>query len=64
VRIGAAWVVLDHRGRTVTWHNGRTGGFSSWLGLDRDAGTGVVILRARSVPVDRQGFTLLAEVSQ
>ncbi len=48
----------------MTWHNGLTGGFSIWLGLDRQAGTGAVILRARSVPVDRYGFTLLAEVSQ
>ena len=63
VRVGAAWVVLEHRGRTVTWHNGMTGGFSSWLGVDREAGTGVVVLRARSVPVEGYGFDLLTQVS-
>lgn len=59
-KVGAAWVTLDMRGRTVTWHNGGTGGFRSWLGLDRSAGTGVVVLSATAVPVDRAGFALLA----
>ena len=32
VRIGAAWITLEHQGREITWHNGGTGGFRSWLG--------------------------------
>lgn len=60
-RVGAGWVTVEVKGRGVTWHNGGTGGFRSWLGLDRDAGTGVVILSATSVSVDRHGFALLAE---
>lgn len=59
VQIGAAWMVLGRKGRTITWHNGQTGGFASWLGLDREAGTGVVILTATSASVDRHGFELL-----
>lgn len=58
--IGAAWITVEHQGRTITWHNGGTGGFRSWLGLDRAAGCGAVILAATSTPVDRQGFRLLA----
>lgn len=61
VRIGAAWVVLDVKGREITWHNGGTGGFSSWIGLDRKAKTGVVVLTATSANVDPHGFRLLAE---
>ncbi len=61
VGIGAGWITLEHRGRRITWHNGRTGGFSSWIGVDRDAGTGVVMLAAVSRSVDRQGFRLLEE---
>jgi CubicO group peptidase (beta-lactamase class C family) len=61
VRIGAGWIALKHEGRMITWHNGSTGGFSSWIGLDRDAGTGVVVLAARHGSVDRQGFKLLTE---
>ncbi|WP_240796327.1 beta-lactamase family protein [Streptomyces sp. RFCAC02] len=59
--IGAAWITLSVRGRPVTWHNGGTGGFRSWLGLDRAAGTGAVVLSATAAPVDRPGFALLAE---
>ncbi|GEA87372.1 serine hydrolase domain-containing protein [Cellulomonas cellasea] len=62
-QVGAAWVTLDMRGRTVTWHNGGTGGFRSWLGLDRAAGTGVVVIAATAVSVDRAGFALLAELA-
>lgn len=64
VRIGAAWVTLSHHGREIVWHNGGTGGFRTWLGLDRAAGTGAVILSATSRSVDRQGFTLLTETSR
>ncbi len=63
VRIGAAWITLQHGGRSVTWHNGGTGGFRSWLGLDRAAGTGVVVLSATTRSVDRRGFEALAELS-
>lgn len=63
VQIGAAWLTLDVKGRKFTWHNGGTGGFRSWFGLDRDAGTAVVILSATSVSVDGAGFALLRELS-
>lgn len=60
-RIGAAWITVQARGRSVTWHNGGTGGFRSWLGIDRTAATGVVVLSATARSVDRPGFALLAE---
>ncbi|MEU3606840.1 serine hydrolase domain-containing protein [Streptomyces sp. NPDC035033] len=60
-RIGAAWITLRVRDLTVTLHNGGTGGFRSWLGLDRSAGTGVVVLAAAGVSVDRAGFALLTD---
>lgn len=63
VRIGAAWITIDVRGRLVTWHNGGTGGFRSWFGLDRDAGTAVAVLAARHSSVDRHGFALLSELA-
>jgi CubicO group peptidase (beta-lactamase class C family) len=62
-RIGAGWITLETKGRTVTWHNGGTGGFRSWVGLDRKAGTGVVLLTATAAPVDRHGFRLLAKLT-
>ena len=46
---GWAWVTMPSPsdGRTITWHNGGTGGFTSFLGLDRERQVGVVILSAR-----------------
>ncbi len=58
-RIGAAWVTVQIKSLTVTWHNGGTGGFRSWLGLDRATGTGVAVLAASTTSVDRHGFALL-----
>ena len=63
VRIGAAWITVEPRGREITWHNGGTGGFCSWLGLDRRAGTAVALLSATARSVDRHGFDLLTEIS-
>ncbi len=62
-RIGAAWLTLSVRGRDVTWHDGGTGGFRSWLGLDREAGVGVVLVSASTRSVDRAGFDLLRELA-
>jgi len=62
-RIGAAWITIDLKGTAVTWHNGGTGGFRSWVGLDREAGTAVVVLSAASVPVDGLGFRTLQQVT-
>ncbi|GAA2723230.1 serine hydrolase domain-containing protein [Cellulomonas aerilata] len=59
--VGAGWVTVDVARRPITWHNGGTGGFRSWIGLDRVAGTGVVVLSATSLAVDRAGFALLTE---
>ncbi|GAB6903209.1 serine hydrolase domain-containing protein [Kineosporia succinea] len=59
VMIGAAWITLEHRGRAVTGHHGGTGGFRSWIGLDRESGTGAVVLSATARPVDGAGFCLL-----
>ncbi|GAB3607774.1 hypothetical protein GCM10027413_31830 [Conyzicola nivalis] len=62
VDIGAAWITVEMwKGRPITWHNGGTGGFRSWIGLDRAAGTGAVVLSATTASVDRAGFALLAD---
>ncbi|MEP7766032.1 serine hydrolase domain-containing protein [Sanguibacter sp. 25GB23B1] len=63
VRIGAAWITVERRGLHVTWHNGGTGGFRSWLGIDRSAGTGVVVLSATARSVDGAGSAMLAELT-
>ena len=64
---GWAWITLPSPvdGREVIWHNGGTGGFTSFLGLDRERQTGVVILSARQEPPNtttRAGFELLDRI--
>jgi len=43
-RIGFGWHDTRREGRRVVWHNGGTGGFRSFSGLERDDGGGVVVL--------------------
>jgi CubicO group peptidase (beta-lactamase class C family) len=63
-QIGAGWLTSTLGGRAVTWHDGGTGGFRSWLGLDRTAQTGVIVLSATAISVARHGHTLLAEQTE
>lgn len=59
-RIGYAWFTTEDG---VTWHNGGTGGFSSWVGFDRETGRGVVILSSTATSVDDLGFALMQEAT-
>lgn len=64
---GWAWITTPSpvSERPVTWHNGGTGGFTSFLGVDRDRRTGVVVLSARQETpsaTTRAGFALLERV--
>ncbi|WP_411700546.1 serine hydrolase domain-containing protein [Conyzicola sp.] len=54
-RIGLAWITTDD----VTWHNGQTGGFTSWVGFDRESDRAVVVLSNTAVSVDDIGFALM-----
>lgn len=58
-QMGLAWHIMEVHGRDLTWHNGGTGGFRAWIGLDRGAGRGVVVLCASAAFVDPIGIGLL-----
>ena len=45
-RIGLAWITSHISGRTLTWHNGNTGGYRSMLALDRQTGQAVLVLNS------------------
>ena len=51
-RIGWAWFTTTHDGSTITWHNGGTGGFRSYLGFDRETGDGIIVLIDSANDVD------------
>lgn len=59
---GDFWAVsTGQNGRTVTWHNGQTGGYSSYVGLDRLHHKAVVVLSNIAIPAtDGLGRDLLA----
>jgi CubicO group peptidase (beta-lactamase class C family) len=62
-RIGMFWhISTDPEGRRqVVWHNGRTGGYASFLGIDRDRRRAVIVLADVSTSVDAIGLKLLTE---
>lgn len=61
LRIGAGWLSGPLLRRTVTWHNGGTGGFRSFVGIDREHGVGVALVSASTRSVDGAAARLLAE---
>ena len=62
-RIGMGWCVQEMGEATVVWHNGGTGGFSSFAAFDPERGVGVIALAAsfHIAALDRAGFAALAE---
>jgi serine-type D-Ala-D-Ala carboxypeptidase/endopeptidase len=60
-RVALGWMVglPSPALRAVRWHNGRTGGYASFVGFDRLRKTGVVVLANSSIPIDHLGTDLL-----
>ena len=61
MRIGAGWLTGPLLRRTVTWHNGGTGGFRSFVGIDRERAVGIALVSASTRSVDGAAARLLAE---
>ena len=61
--IGLAWITTHTRRVAITWHNGGTGGYRGFLGLDRKEKRAVVILANSANSVDDLGFHLLDPTS-
>lgn len=60
-QIGAGWFISEIDGREITWHNGQTGGFFTWFGLDRERGTAVFVSGATSHDLTEVGRSLLLD---
>lgn len=58
-QIGLGWYTTRTQGREITWHDGSTGGFTSYMGFDRSSRQGVVVLSNTDQPVDALGRSLL-----
>jgi hypothetical protein len=59
MRIGLGWHVLSRNGNEITWHNGGTGGYRSYVGFDKKRKKGVVVLTNMSLDIDDIGLYLL-----
>lgn len=57
--IGLAWITAEVDGHPVSWHNGKTGGSSSMLAVDRERGTAVIVLTNTAKDVTGAGFALV-----
>ncbi|MDG4792933.1 serine hydrolase domain-containing protein [Micromonospora sp. WMMD1082] len=58
-RIGYGWFTTRYGDREITWHNGATSGFHSYIGFDRATGNGVVVLGNTDKGVEPIGLRLL-----
>lgn len=59
--IGLGWLILSHENGTTVWHNGKTGGFNSFIGFDLASKRAAVVL-ANSVTatgIEDIGFHLI-----
>lgn len=63
-RVGLAWITTAIGGRALTWHNGGTGGFDSFIGFDAAAGRGVAVLTnsTHTRRLDAAGMSVLSSV--
>jgi len=69
--VGLGWqITRTLEGRLLTWHNGGTGGYVSFIGFDRDAKVGVVLLSnygdamASDNSLDKMGMEILKLASK
>lgn len=64
-QIGLAWIIMERSKKRLWWHNGGTGGFSSFAGFAREPGVGVIVLSNRSMAggeMDQLGMRILADL--
>ena len=63
--IGLGWIVTQKKpGLTYHWHNGGTGGYGSFMGVEVEQGAGVVLLAnsQHSDELDAAGVKLLDQL--
>ncbi|HQR08921.1 MAG TPA: serine hydrolase [Gemmatales bacterium] len=62
MQIGLAWIIAEINKKRIWWHNGGTGGFSSFAGFSKSPAVGVIVLSNRSNisgEVDKIGMKVL-----
>jgi CubicO group peptidase (beta-lactamase class C family) len=59
LQIGLGWHILSPFGQPIVWHNGGTGGYRAFIGLDHRTQRGVVVLSNKSISPDDIGIHIL-----
>jgi CubicO group peptidase (beta-lactamase class C family) len=57
--IGMNWIIRRVDGRDITWHNGGTAGYRTWMGFDAKRKIAAVVLTNSAHGADDLGFELL-----
>ncbi len=57
--IALGWHKLKSTSGEITWHNGQTGGYHSFIGFDKKRGVGVVVLANTAADIDDIGLHVL-----
>lgn len=50
MKVGLGWHIVEDGDLRLVWHNGGTGGFSSFMGFDRASGRSLTILSSSNAP--------------
>ncbi|WP_339723838.1 serine hydrolase [uncultured Paraglaciecola sp.] len=58
-KVGLAWFTSEHDKGSYLWHNGGTGGFRSFMGVDQTNNKGIVILENTANGLDALGNAYL-----
>lgn len=62
---GLNWIrSIWNQGSSLIWHNGATYGFSSFIGFDKQARTGIVVLSNSGNSVDNTSISILKRLAQ
>src|SRR6185312_3981237 len=60
MRIGLGWIYRSAAGKDFLFHNGGTGGYRSYAGIDPDKKIAVIVLSNCGLGVDAEGAKLMA----
>lgn len=59
MKVGMGWHIVTTPAATITWHNGGTGGYRTFMGFDRARRIGIVVLSNSAISVDDVGLHLI-----
>jgi CubicO group peptidase (beta-lactamase class C family) len=64
MRIAMNWLIVSANGRDITWHNGGTGGYHTWIGFDLPRHVAAIMLTNSAVANDDLAFRLVVAQGQ